>query len=374
MVIDVSYARRGPSGTGVYVERLVEALRAEGADVREVAQRRPHRYLNLPAEAAWSARLARAARGADVLHHPLPAIARAARCAQVVTVHDLAFLRVPDCFNARFRTIAATRHRAAARAADGVVVPSESTAADVRSRWAVRDVTVALHGPGQSPPPGNRGEARHFLYVGDAEPRKNLGRLLAAYATYRERAGEAALGLVVAGAAGTPTPRAWAEPTVTVRGNSAHLGGSAPPPASWAESTVTVRGDSAHGDGGGVAWLGRVGEEELRELHRHAAALVIPSLHEGFGIPALEAMHAGTPVIAARTAGLAEVCGDAARLVDPRDPVSIAAALEEVATVPPLREELRRRGEARAAQFSWQRSARAHLDAYERAVRSRQQA
>ena len=108
----------------------------------------------------------------------------------------------------------------------------------------------------------------------------------------------------------------------------------------------------------------------LPELHRHAAALVIPSLHEGFGIPALEAMHAGTPVLAARTAGLAELCADAARYCDPRDPGSIAAGLAELAATPPLREELRRRGTARAAEFSWRRSAEAHLRAYERAVGS----
>jgi alpha-1,3-rhamnosyl/mannosyltransferase len=341
VVIDVSYARRGPSGTGVYVERLLEALRGEGADVVEAAPSRPHRYLNLAAEAKWHARLARE-RG-DVLHLPLPALVRGARMAQVVTVHDLAFLRVPECFNARFRAVATVRHRAAARRADGVIVPSEATAADVRSRFGVDEVTVALHGPGQAFAPGNRGQARHFLYVGDDEPRKNLGRLLAAYALYRESAPDP-LELVLAGR-------------------------RAPDPSAVRPTTPAMALGEGRSPGAPGVRVERA--PDLVELHRHAAALVIPSLHEGFGIPALEAMHAGTPVIAARTAGLAEVCGDAARFVDPRDPQSIAAALGEVGGVPPLREELRRRGEARAGAFSWQRSARAHLGAYERAIRSR---
>jgi glycosyltransferase involved in cell wall biosynthesis len=319
VLIDRSFADRGPSGTQVYVDCLVVALRELGVEVHEASGRRG-RHLNPNAEAQWQARLARVARRLDVLHHPLPARART-RTPQVVTVHDLAFVRVPECFNRRFRAAARRRHRIAARAAGAVVVPSEATAADARSRWGV-DPVVAPHGPGQAPL-SDRGEARHFLYVGDAEPRKNLPRLLAAYARYREQAAADPLPLVLAGRAEVRAPGVRREP-----------------------------------------------RPDLAELHRHAAALVIPSLHEGFGLPALEAMHAGTPVLAARTAGLAEVCGDAARFCDPRDPESIAAALAELAATPPLREELRRRGVARAAHFSWRRSAEAHLRAYERAVGS----
>jgi glycosyltransferase involved in cell wall biosynthesis len=304
VAIDASYAARGPSGTGVYIERLIEALEALGVDVNPIVGRHG-RYLS-PADLAWThVELPRRARGCDVLHHPLPAFSRGARIPQVVTVHDLAFLRVPECFNRRFRVVATARHRAAAKHAAAVIVPSESTAADVRSRWSVSPL-VAPHGPGQAIE-HNRGEARHFLYVGDQEPRKNLPRLREAHAQ-----------------SGVALP------------------------------LVEARGVTA---------------AELADLHRHAAALVIPSLHEGFGLPALEAMHAGTPVLAARTAGLAEVCGDAARYCDPRDPESIAAGLRELADVAPLREELRRRGLARAAEFTWARSAAIHLDAYNLALR-----
>ncbi|MGI8623297.1 MAG: glycosyltransferase family 4 protein, partial [Solirubrobacteraceae bacterium] len=200
-----------------------------------------------------------------------------------------------------------------------IVTPSHATAADVRAVWGLEAV-VAPHGPGQAPEPA-RGAPRHFLYVGDAEPRKNLRRLLAAYAAYRETTATP-LDLVLAGRAGVP-----------------------PAPG--------VRVDPA---------------PRLAELHRHAAALVLPSLHEGFGLPALEAMHAGTPVLAADVAALREVCAGAARYADPYDVGALTAGLTELATVPPLREELRRRGVTRAAAFSWERCARAHVVAYEAAI------
>lgn len=309
IVLDASYARRGPSGTATYITSLAAALRELGVDVVTPAAR-PHRYLSAR-DLAWThAGLAHHARGGDVLHHPLPAWSAPARIPQVVTVHDLAFLRVPECFNRRFRTVAGVRHRAGARRARVVVVPSQTTRADVRACWGIPDerIVVAPHGPGQRIAP-NRGQARHFLYVGDAEPRKNLARLREAHDRYVAAGGT--LPLVVAGAAGR-----------------------------------------------------RVSAGELADLHRHAAALVIPSLHEGFGLPALEAMQAGTPVLAARIGALTEVCADAARYVDPRDEDDIARGLREIAETPPLREELRRRGTARAAAFSWEQCARAHLRAY----------
>jgi alpha-1,3-rhamnosyl/mannosyltransferase len=186
-----------------------------------------------------------------------------------------------------------------------VITPSHATAAEAKAHWGV-DAVVAHHGPGQAPR-SDRGIPRHFLYVGDEEPRKNLARLREAHA----RSG-VELPLVVAG-------------------------------------------------GGGA---------DLAALHRHAAALVLPSLHEGFGLTALEALHAGTPVLASDIPALREVCADAARYVDPYDVDAMARSLTELATVPPLREELRRRGTARAAAFSWRACAEAHVRAYEQAIAS----
>jgi glycosyltransferase involved in cell wall biosynthesis len=121
------------------------------------------------------------------------------------------------------------------------------------------------------------------------------------------------------------------------------------------------------GGGGGplgerVRQAGYVTDSELRALYQHAHCLLYPSLYEGFGLPPLEAMSCGCPVISSSTASLPEVCGDAALYCDPEDPGDIAAAVDAVLSDEVLRQDLRRRGLERAAGFSWSQSARAVLD------------
>jgi glycosyltransferase involved in cell wall biosynthesis len=261
---------------------------------------------------------------ADVLHHPLPAFSLLVQAPQVVTVHDLAFERLPQHFDPAYRRWATLAHRAAARRAAVVIAVSRTTARDVMSRWGVpaERIVVAPHGPGQEPGgPRGTGAAAHFLYVGDDEPRKNLVLLLRAYAAYRDAA-EQPLPLVLAGTA-------------------------------------------AQGAGQeGVRHVLRPEPRELAALYRDAAALVHPALHEGFGLTPLEAMTAGTPVVAARSPGVTETCGDAVVYVDPRDPADLAAALARVGGDEALRRDLSERGRRRAAEFSWARSARRHVEAY----------
>ncbi len=339
VLLDTTYALRGPSGTGVYIERLAAALREAGVEVAEVADaRRPPpagggvgSARNAGHDAWWTQvalpRHAAAAR-ADLIHHPLPAHAAKAPCPQVVTLHDLAFERLPDCFDPVFRRWASLTHRRAARASDAVVCVSQTTRLDAMARWGLDGarIVVALHGPGQAPagelagaPPA---APRHFLYVGDDEPRKNLGLLLGAHARYRTAIGAGALDLVLAGRAAPPE-----QPGVR-----------------------------------------RAPDPDLAALLRESAALVHPALHEGFGLTALEAMHAGVPVIAARSPGIAETCGEAALYVDPDDGEGLAHALARVAADPALRATLAAAGLQRAAGFSWRTSARAHIEAYTLAV------
>jgi glycosyltransferase involved in cell wall biosynthesis len=329
VLIDTTYALRGHSGTAVYLEHVICALRREGVDVVEAAdERRPApagggigSARNLAHDVWWTQvalpRRARAA-GADVLHHPLPALARRAPCAQVVTIHDLAFERLPDHFAPGFRRWSSIAHRRAARGAAAVVCVSPTTRRDAMARWGVDGarIIVAAHGPGQEPGPACV-RAEHFLYVGDDEPRKNLALLLDAHARYRERAGARALDLVLAG-----------------RARAAQAGVRCEP------------------------------DPDLVALLGGAAALVHPALHEGFGLTPLEAMHAGVPVIAARSPGLAETCADAVRYVDPYDAEGLARELARVAAEPALRAALATRGRDRAAAFSWRASARAHIEAY----------
>ena len=334
VVIDTTYALRGRSGTAVYLERLIAALREEGVDVIEAADADrpppagggPGSARNLARDVWWTqVGLPRRAwaQQSDVIHHPLPAFARRAQCPQVITVHDLAFERLPDCFSPAFRRWASLTHRRAAHAAGAVVCVSQTTRRDVLARWGCDDgrIVVALHGAGQEPRgAGAAPDAAptHFLYIGDDEPRKNLALLLDAHARYRAAAGDAALELVLAGRARPPRQPG-------------------------------VRTESA---------------PDLPALLAGAAALVHPALHEGFGLTPLEAMHAGVPVIAARAPGLAETCADAALYVDPYDAEGLGHQLQRVASDAALRASLAARGRERAAEFSWQASARAHIEAY----------
>jgi glycosyltransferase involved in cell wall biosynthesis len=339
VLLDTTLARRTPhSGTSVYLAELARALRAQdGVEVVEVANRRRGAagggtrasVRNAVADQLWAAvtlpRLARAA-NADVIHHPLPAHSPGARTPQVITVHDLAFLRLPQHFDLRFRTFARIAHRRAARRADAVVCVSETTAADVRELWNVPGgrIVVAAHGAGQELPPAAAAERSYFLYVGDDEPRKGLATLLEAHRRYRASTPDPAE-LVLAGAAEIVAPGVRCE-----RG---------PEPA------------------------------RLAQLYAGALALVHPALYEGFGMTPLEAMGMGTPVIAAAAPGVTEVCGDAARYVEPRDPGTLAAAMAELAASPERRGELAGRGRRRAARYSWEASARGHLEAYSLAHR-----
>jgi glycosyltransferase involved in cell wall biosynthesis len=160
--------------------------------------------------------------------------------------------------------------------------------------------------------------------VGDAEPRKNLRTLLGAYALYRERSPDPAP-LVLAGSAEIDQPGVRAERAPTA--------------------------------------------ERLTALYAGAVALIQPSLYEGFGLTALEALSAGVPVLAARSPGLVEVCGPAARYVDPHSEGELADQMARIAHDGELSQALSDRGLMRAAEFSWAASARAHISAYRLAIR-----
>ena len=323
VAIDTTYAALGPSGTAVYIERLIPALEAEGIEVVRVRQ--PHRHrrggrnkvrsaVNAAADLAWTRELLpRAAERAkaDVLHHPLPAWSPT-KIAQVMTVHDVAYARHPGDFDPLWRRIALRSHRIAAGRAGAVVAVSATTARDAAAwlRAPAERIVVAPHGPGQDLRSGPRA-ADHFLYVGDDEPRKNLGALRKAHATYG-----GTKPLVLAGAAGHTEPDA----------------------------------------------------DELAGLYTRAIALVHPSRDEGFGLTVLEAMSLGTPVIAARNAAIEELAGEVALIVDDSE---LAEAMQRVELDQRLQQTMSNAGRQRAAEFSWQRSARAHIEAYTLARNSR---
>ena len=320
VLLDTTVLGHGLGGTAVYVRELATALEAEGVTVLRATnpRRRPPgtgSVRNALEDARWvQHELRRQARGVDVVHHPLPALTLHGTRPQVVTVHDLAFEALPDAFDARFRHYARLAHRHAARHAAAVIVPSEATKAELEERWGVREAIVAPHGPGQRLEV-ERGEPRHFLYVGDAEPRKDVPTLLKAYAAYRA-ATDQPLALILAG-----------------RGHR----------------------DAAGRDG--VEVVEAPDAAALAGLHAHARALVHPSRHEGFGLTVLEALAARTPVIAAETPAVREVAGDRARYVPPGDATALARALAAPPSPP-----------SAALEQTWRSSALAHIAAYERAI------
>jgi glycosyltransferase involved in cell wall biosynthesis len=359
VLLDTSSAVGGSSGTAIYVERLRAALDELNVEVVPVADTRRSaggpgegglRGVRDAARGRWWRDVALprlAARHAvDVVHHPLPAVFRpratTAGIGQVVTVHDLAFEVVPEAFDPRFARWASQHHRAAARAADAVVVVSQSTGREVRERWSVAPerIVVAPHGPGQWRARDIRhGETTrapsvpltrpYLLYVGDDEPRKDLPTLRAAHALLRSRMGDAAPDLVLAGRHGDPART---------------------PPPGPGERRVTDPDRDA-----------------LLALLDGALALVHPALHEGVGLTPLEAMARGLPVVVARSPALEETCRDAAVYVPPRDPEALAASLEELVGDPRRREALGVAGRRVAGDRSWTVSARRHVEAYRQA-------
>jgi glycosyltransferase involved in cell wall biosynthesis len=259
----------------------------------------------------------------------------------VITVHDL-ISHLPDGGNDRVDDALQRRWLPpVARAAAGIVTVSETTGADVQRflRVPASRVHVARHGvdprfhvltPEACAPALRRhGIAPGFvLFVGSASPRKNLATLIAA------------------------CRRLWdaGEPTQLV------VVGPARPAA--------IPGAACDIAAGRIAWVGYVAEDDLPALYNAAAVLAFPSSYEGFGLPALEAMSCGTPVLAGRAGALPEVIGNAGVLIDPTDAVAMADALTGLLHDEPRRARLRDRGLERARGFTWARTAAETLPAY----------
>ena len=274
---------------------------------------------------------------------------------RVLTVHDLSLLSHPETHERRRVWRARRRLPLMALAADAVVTPTEAVRREVCSRLRVSASKVfAVHEAARDCfRPSDRREAEDalrglgvggefLLAVGTIEPRKNLAALVRAFEEVLRERPESALRLVIAGG------RGW-------------LSG---PLFEYIEKSPAR---------GRVVLAGYVSDEQLRALYSSCAAFVYPSLYEGFGLPPLEAMSCGAPVVAGDTPAVAEVSGGAARLFDPRDAGALARALLQLLDDDAARRTLSEAGLRRAAQFSWPRTARATLDVYAEALkRSRQ--
>jgi glycosyltransferase involved in cell wall biosynthesis len=279
---------------------------------------------------------------ADVVHSPHPLLIPSRTAAGVVTIHDLYFLDRPEQTAAEIRRDYPALAETHARKADGIVVNSRHTQREVSNRFGIPLERITVCYPGrpdwpQRQEPSGRGP---ILFVGTVEPRKNLARLLEAYAALAQRASDPP-DLVIAGTTRTP-------------GDLPFVGGSN-------DDRVKRR----------VTFTGYVTDDERQRLYREASMLVLPSLAEGFGITALEAMTVGVPVVASNRGALPEVIGDAGVLVDPESVPDISNALERVLSESELRRSMTQRGLARSRQFSWSESAERLYDAYRAAHRRR---
>lgn len=269
----------------------------------------------------------------------------------VVTVHDLAVYEHPEWFPEGDRGNWSRRvifPRSVARAS-AIVAVSESTRASLVARFPeAAGKTVVVH-EGVTLPAGFArapGPDDLVLSIGTVEPRKNYPTAIRALDAYLRRVPDraATTRYVIAGAVG------WKGDEALRAADEAN--------AAW----------RAHAPDGLVKALGSVSEQEKWSLLSRASVLLIPSWHEGFGLPALEAMAAGVPVIASAAGALPEVVGDAGMLVDPADAGAMSLALAQCLLLPDGTRELVEEGKRRAAAFTWERAAGETLAVLERVV------
>lgn len=277
----------------------------------------------------------------DVAHSASPVLIPTRNAAQVITIHDLHFLRHPERMTAEMRRDFPRLVRDHAHRAHAIVVSSQFAAADVVNTLEVPATQVYVCPAGAPSWAGavlsqrEGREPRHLLFLGTLEPRKNIGVLLEAYAALRSRV-RSAPPLVIAGGI-TPAAEPW-----IARAASAPLAGH-------------------------VRFAGYVRDEERRSLLAGAHMLVQPSLDEGFGLPVLEAMAVGVPVVVSSGGSLPEIAGSAATPIAPDDVEGFAGAMERLLDSDAAREAAER-GFQRARDFSWADTATTVARAYAEAV------
>jgi len=366
------------SGTGTYTRKIIEYMISAGSGMEFVLvwpkqAAGPHLrspgHMNIlyaptgppPVRAVreqWLVRGAARHVDPDIIHYPasigpwirgMPAGSMLARC--IVTVHDLAFLKFPERFSAARRFYYRTSMVRGARRAAHVIADSESTRQDLIGLGGIPAgrITVVHLGVDKTFAPVNNTAAaarvrekyslpdRFFLFVGTIEPRKNVACIVEAYT---QLASDLDIDLVIAGR------RGWKFGSLYRQIERAEL---------------TDR----------IFMPGRIDDEDLPALYSCAEAFVWPTIYEGFGLPLLEAMACGTPVISSDIDVVREVVGDAAVLIDPRAPEELTDAMRRVVSAGDVRDDLVRRGIARANKFPWEQTATRTLAVYERVANER---
>jgi glycosyltransferase involved in cell wall biosynthesis len=368
IAIDAHSVGTGLAGNETYITNLIEALAAldtanrytlyvtKRAALAHFTGRWPHvslrrtlphtPFVRIPLTFPFELRR----RPVDLLHVQFTA-PPFAPCPVVSTIHDLAFEHLPETFNRRSWMQMRLTVRRTARTAAHIITPSEFSRRDLIETYNVAParVTVTLEAAAPHFRPASAEAVTavkrrygiggdYVLAVGSIQPRKNLVRLVRAYSDLRRSRSQANL------------------PQLVLVGKRAWLYGE------------TLRAVEQSGVATNVIFTGYVPERDLPALYTGALCFVYPSYFEGFGLPPLEAMSCGTPVIAGDRTSLPEVVGDAGMLVNPFDTDAIGAGLARLIDDEDLRATLRQRGLERAARFDWRDTARRTLQVYEQAT------
>ncbi len=338
IALDASYSLDPqPTGVGVYSRQLLQGLAAAHPEQSFGWCYRPHRFLAAPAPPA-NCRL-RLLLEAGPLTWPAPRLfhglnqrlPQRKRCPSIATFHDL-FVLSAEYSTADFRQRFASQARSAARQADLIIAVSQFTASQVEHHLGVSPsrIRVIPHGV-EKVDPSFLAESRRpiILHLGAIQKRKNLGRLVEAFAQ---------------------VPPPW----------ELHLAGSM---GYGAEEVLAAIERSPHRER--IRLPGYLSPEQLEAAYAEAAIFAFPSLDEGFGIPVLEAMAHGLPVVTSNRSALPEAAGGAAWLIDPEDTEAWGAALRELTADLALRDQWRARGYARVADCSWARAVDTTWKVYE---------
>ena len=323
VAIDASPLIQTRAGTARYLKALLRELRRrEDVEVSSRTFGRADRLSTLARDVLWYPFALGRRHDADVLHCPTYRGPLRPELPLVVTVHDLAVFRHPDAFNRWTRTYSPRVVPHVLAAARRIIAVSEFTRRELIELLRIPEQKIHVVPNGVEDTftaDGPAADGEYVLAVGTLEPRKNLPRLI-------EAARRNHVELRVVGA------RGWGG--VEVGGN-------------------------------GVRWLGEIDDAHLARLYRGALCVAYPSLYEGFGIPVLEAMACGVPVVTSRGTAMEEVADGAAVLVDPHDPGELAAGIERAASE---RDTLVSRGLERARSFRWDAVADATVAVYHEAV------
>ena len=363
VVLDARTATDHFPGIGRYVVNLASALKRVSPDLDLALLRDPSltaQRLTLPdlptldsaaspfaLAQQWRVRsILRQAR-ATLYHSAYYLMPYAPGVPSVVTCYDLIPLIYPHYFTATRRLIFRTAHFLALRTSRMILAISEATKHDLMRFFHVdprRIVVTPLAADAHFHPPSRAAidrvraqyalPGRYMLYFGSNKPHKNVPRLVEAFARLGSRVRKLEMGLVIAGH--------WDQRYPQAKDLAAQL-------------NLTDR----------VRFSGPVQDGDLPALYGGAELFVFPSEYEGFGLPVLEAMACGTPVVCSNRSSLPEVAGDAALLCDPQDIEALASAIEQALTDRDVRAVLQERGLARAAQFSWDQTAQQTLRAYQ---------